>query len=84
MTGRKRVRFETIPCFTSVMFDLHFDFIGEFSLPAGRMEVSGDRDRRKFVIRCYRGSKLFGRIHCNQDEAAREEAKAEIIASQRG
>ena len=84
MTGKKRVRFEVIPFYWSTMFDLTFEFIGDFSLPAGRMEVEGDRDRKKFIIRCFRGSKLFGRIHCNQDEARREEAKAEILASQRG
>jgi NADPH-dependent 2,4-dienoyl-CoA reductase/sulfur reductase-like enzyme len=84
MTGKKRVRFEAMPLFWSLMFDLHFDFIGDFSLPAGRMEVEGDRDRKKFIIRCFRGSKLFARIHCNQDEARREEAKAEILESQRG
>ena len=83
MTGRKRVRFEAMPFFWSTMFDLNFEFFGDFSLPAGRMEVEGDRDRKRFVIRCYRGSKLFGRIHCNQDEARGEEAKAEILESQR-
>jgi NADPH-dependent 2,4-dienoyl-CoA reductase/sulfur reductase-like enzyme len=84
MTGKKRVRFEAIPFFWSAMFDLQFDFIGDFSLPAGRMEIEGDRDRKKFVIRCFRGSKLFARIHCNQDESRRDEARAEILASQRG
>jgi len=84
MSGKKRVRFESMPYFWSTMFDLHFEFFGDFSLPAGRMEVEGDRDRKKFIIRCFRGSKLFGRIHCNQDEARQEEAKAEIIESQRG
>jgi NADPH-dependent 2,4-dienoyl-CoA reductase/sulfur reductase-like enzyme len=84
MTGKKRVRFEAMPLFWSAMFDLHFDFIGDFSLPPGRMEVEGDRDRKKFIIRCYRGSKLFARIHCNQDEARREEARTEILESQRG
>jgi len=84
MTGKKRVRFEGMPFFGSVMFDLNFEFIGDFSLPAGRMEVEGDRDRKKFVIRCFRGSKLFGRIHCNQDEGHRKEAREEILESQRG
>jgi 3-phenylpropionate/trans-cinnamate dioxygenase ferredoxin reductase subunit len=84
MTGKKRVRFEAIPYFWSAMFDLHFEFIGDFSLPAGRMEVEGERDRKKFVIRCYRGSKLFARVHCNQDEARRAEAESEILESQRG
>jgi 3-phenylpropionate/trans-cinnamate dioxygenase ferredoxin reductase subunit len=84
MTGKKRVRFESMPYFWSVMFDLNFEFFGDFSLPAGRMEVEGDRDRKKFIIRCFRGSKLFGRIHCNQDEAKQAEAKAEILSSQRG
>ena len=83
MTGRKRVRFEAMPYFGSVMFDLNFEFFGDFSLPAGRMEVEGDRERRKFVIRCFRGTKLFGRIHCNQEEARREEARAEILESQK-
>jgi len=84
MTGKKRVRFESMPFYSSAMFDLNFDFFGDFSLPAGRMEVEGDRDRKRFIIRCYRGSKLFGRIHCNQEEALREEAKKEILESQRG
>jgi NADPH-dependent 2,4-dienoyl-CoA reductase/sulfur reductase-like enzyme len=84
MTGKKRVRFESMPYFGSVMFDLNFEFFGDFSLPAGRMEVEGDRERKKFIIRCFRGSKLFGRIHCNQEESRRDEAKAEILESQRG
>jgi NADPH-dependent 2,4-dienoyl-CoA reductase/sulfur reductase-like enzyme len=84
MTGKKRIRFQAVPLYSSVMFDLHFDFIGDFSLPAGRMELEGDRERKKFIIRCFRGSKLFGRIHCNQDEAKKEEASAEIIESQKG
>jgi 3-phenylpropionate/trans-cinnamate dioxygenase ferredoxin reductase subunit len=84
MTGKKRVRFETMPYFWSTMFDLNFEFFGDFSLPAGRMEVEGDRARKKFVIRCFRGSKLFGRIHCNQEESRRAEANAEILESQRG
>ena len=84
MTGKKRVKFEAIPYFWSLFFDLHFEFFGDFSLPAGRLEVEGDRARKKFVIRYYRGSKLFGRVHCNQEEARREEACAEIRASQKG
>jgi len=84
MTGKKRVRFEAMPSFWSTIFDLNFEFFGDFSLPAGRTEIEGDRERKKFVIRCYRGNKLFGRIHCNQDEARQEEAKAEILESQRG
>lgn len=84
MTGKKRVRFDAMAYYWSTMFDLNFEFFGDFSLPAGRMEVEGDRERKKFIIRCFRGSKLFGRIHCNQDEAHREEARAEILASQRG
>ncbi|HEX4085937.1 MAG TPA: FAD/NAD(P)-binding oxidoreductase [Chthoniobacteraceae bacterium] len=84
LTGKKRVRFESMPYFWSVMFDLNFEFFGDFSLPAGRMELEGDRDRKKFIIRCYRGSKLFSRIHCNQDESLREEAKTEIMQSQKG
>ena len=84
MTGKKRLKFEAIPYFWSLFFDLNFEFFGDFSLPAGRMEVEGDRARKKFVIRYFRGNKLFGRVHCNQDAARGEEARAEIRASQKG
>jgi NADPH-dependent 2,4-dienoyl-CoA reductase/sulfur reductase-like enzyme len=84
MTGKKRVRFEAMPYFSSQMFDLNFEFFGDFSLPAGRMEVEGARERKKFVIRCFRGSKLFGVIHCNQEEGRREKAREEILESQKG
>jgi 3-phenylpropionate/trans-cinnamate dioxygenase ferredoxin reductase subunit len=84
MTGKKRVRFEAIPYFSSIMFDLNFEFVGDFSLPAGRMEVEGDRERKKFVIRCFRGAKLFGRIHCNQENGSAKEAREEIVESQKG
>ena len=41
MTGKKRVRFEAMPFFWSEMFDLRFDFIGDFSLPAAASKSRG-------------------------------------------
>src|SRR5215210_4399211 len=69
ITGRKRIRFDYVPYFWSDLFDLSFEFFGDFSLPVGRTEVEGDRAKRKFVLRYFRGTKLVAIVHCNQDEA---------------
>ena len=53
MTGKKRVRFEAMPYFWSVMFDLNpGSSLAIFRSLAGQMELEGDRDRKKFIIRC--------------------------------
>ena len=41
ITGKKRQRYEQIPYFWTEMFDLKFDFVGDFNVPATR--VAADR-----------------------------------------
>lgn len=58
MTGKKRIRYEQIPYFWTEMFDLKLDFIGDFSLPPTRVDLSGAYAKKKFVARYYQGEKL--------------------------
>jgi len=83
MTGKKRIKFEIIPYFSSQLFDLKFEFFGDFRFPPGRSEVVGDRTKKKFVIRNFQGARLTGMIHCNQEPEAGKLARAEIRASQK-
>lgn len=82
LTGRKRIRFDYVPYFWSDLFDLKFEFFGDFSLPPGRAEITGDRIKRKFVLRYFRGSKLIAIVHCGQDEAQGKQAREEIREAQ--
>jgi len=68
MASRKMVNFSYIPWFQSRVFDLEFDFIGDFTRPPTRVELEGDRDkRRKFILKCFQLNKLTGVVFCNAD-----------------
>jgi NADPH-dependent 2,4-dienoyl-CoA reductase/sulfur reductase-like enzyme len=78
MTGKKRIRFDYMPYFFSEVFDLKFEFFGDFRLPPGRVECEGEHAKKKFVVRYFQGSKLTGIVHCNQDPALGRKAREEI------
>lgn len=78
MTGKKRVKFESVPFFWSELFDLKLSFYGDFSLPPAQVEITGERARKKFAARYFRDGKLVAAVLCNQPEAAGEAARAEI------
>jgi NADPH-dependent 2,4-dienoyl-CoA reductase/sulfur reductase-like enzyme len=78
MTGRKRTKWETLPHTSVSVFDLHFDFVGDYSKPATRVEVIGDRAKKKFIIRHFHLAALMGVSHCNQPADKIEAAKAEL------
>src|SRR5204863_668159 len=58
MTGKKRIRYEQIPCFWTEMFDLKMHFVGDFSLQPTRVALKGTYAKKKFVVRYYQGDKL--------------------------
>ena len=66
MTGRRRQKFESVPHFTSEVFDLKFEFTGDFSLPPQRVELEGDYTSKKFIAHYYQGDKLTGIVCCNR------------------
>jgi NADPH-dependent 2,4-dienoyl-CoA reductase/sulfur reductase-like enzyme len=78
MTGRKRIKWEYIPHVSTTVFDLHFDFVGDFSKPATRFEVTGDRAKKKFIVKHYHLAALMGVSLCNQPADKIEAAKTEV------
>lgn len=78
MTGRKRIKWEYTPHISSTVFDLHFDFVGDFSKPATRFEITGDRAKKKFIIKHYHLAALMGVSLCNQSAEKIEAAKTEV------
>jgi NADPH-dependent 2,4-dienoyl-CoA reductase/sulfur reductase-like enzyme len=78
MTGKKRIKYEQVPYFWTEMFDLRLDFVGDFSIPASRIEVSGAHAKKKFISRYYQGDKLRAVLLCNQTEKEIDHAKSEL------
>ena len=78
MTGRKRIKWDTVPHVSTAVYDLHFDFIGDYSKPSTRVEVIGDRAKKKFIVRHFHLAALMGLSLCNQPADKIEAAKTEI------
>lgn len=78
MTGKKRIKFEYLPHSSNVLFDLHFDFLGDFSRPPTRIELEGDLTKKKFIVRAYQMSALMGVALCNQPAEKIEAAKTQL------
>lgn len=75
MTGRKRIKYEYLPHFSSELFDIAFDFVGDFSLPPARAEVEGDRAKKKFIARYFRNGEHVATVLCNQEKAKVDSAR---------
>jgi 3-phenylpropionate/trans-cinnamate dioxygenase ferredoxin reductase subunit len=78
MTGKKRQRYEQIPYFWTEVFDLHFDFVGDFSVPPTRIDLRGTYAKKRFSARYYQGDKLRAILLCNQAPRDVESAKTEL------
>ncbi len=81
LTGKKRQRFDYLPYFFSEIFDLSLEFYGDFSRPPSLVEVEGDRDSAKFVLRYIELGKLRGAVLCNAAKGTGEAIAKEIRAS---
>lgn len=84
MTGKKRIKWDWLPHHESTVFDLHFDFLGDFNRPPSRVEIIGDRTKKKFVIRQYILTQLVNVVMCNQPVEKVEAAKKELRDWPRG
>src|SRR3989475_4709580 len=78
MTGKKRIRYEQLPCFWTQMFDLHMDFVGDFSAQPTRVDLSGIYAKKKFIARYYQGEKLRAISLCQKTSREVESAKKEL------
>ena len=78
ITGKKRQRYEQIPYFWTEMFDIKLDFVGDFNLPAGRVEMTGTHAKGRFIARYYQGEKLRGIVLCHHSTNDVNAAKDEL------
>jgi NADPH-dependent 2,4-dienoyl-CoA reductase/sulfur reductase-like enzyme len=78
MTGKKRMRYEQIPCFWTEIFELRMDFVGDFSVLPTRVDLRGSYAKKKFVVRYYQGDKLRGILLCQQPPREVESAKTQL------
>ena len=78
MTGKKRIRYEQLPYFWTEMFDLRFDFVGDFSLQPTRVTMDGTHAKKKFVARYYQGDRLRALLLCGGSEKDVEGARTEL------
>jgi len=78
MTGKKRIKFEFMPYYDIRIFDLHFEFVGDFSRPPTRIEFEGDRGKKKFRARYFQLQTLSGVLLCNHARENVEEAKKQV------
>jgi NAD(P)H-nitrite reductase large subunit len=78
MTGKKRIRFEQIPYFWTEMFDLNFDFVGDFTTTPTRVELRGTYTKKKFALSYYQGERLRAVVLCNHPPAATADAKTRL------
>lgn len=84
MTGKKRTKFDYVPQWSSSVFDLQFNFVGDFSKPPTRVEIEGDRAKKKFILRCFQLNALMGVILCNQAPEKVATAEAQLREWPRG
>jgi 3-phenylpropionate/trans-cinnamate dioxygenase ferredoxin reductase component len=82
MTGKKRIRYEQVPYFWTEMFDLRMDFVGDFTLPATRVNLDGTYPKKKFIARYYQGDKLRGILLCQQTPREVDAAKNQLRQAQ--
>ena len=78
ITGKKRQRYEQIPYFWTEMFDMKFDFVGDFNLSPTRVELSGSHAKGRFALRYYLGEKLRGIVLCHHGANDVVSAKSEL------
>jgi hypothetical protein len=79
MASRKMTNFSYVPWHQSKVFDLEFDFVGDFTKAPTRVELEGDRDKkRRFTLKCFQLNKLTGYVFCNEEEKKVKKARAEF------
>ncbi len=83
ITGKKRQRYDYLPYFFSDVFDLSFEFYGDFSRKPIMVNFEGDRSKKKFIARYSDSGKLRGVLLCNQEPEVGEKIAKEIRESRK-
>jgi 3-phenylpropionate/trans-cinnamate dioxygenase ferredoxin reductase component len=84
LSGRKRQKFECVPAWSSQVLGMHFDFVGDFSMPHLMADIQGSREKRNFVARYRRGETLIAAVLCNRETTelatVQEEVKTSVLS----
>ncbi len=83
MTGKKRTRFQYVPCFSSELFGIKFDFVGDFSLPPQRAQIDGDLARQSFTAVHYQGDRPTSAVLCNRPASEIESVRKLFLGVKR-
>lgn len=79
MAAKKMTNFTYVPWHRSKVFDLEFDFVGDFSKAPTRVELEGERDKKhRFTLKCFQLNKLTGYVFCNEDEKKVKKARLDF------
>lgn len=78
MTGKKRQRYEQVPYFWTEMFDLRFDFVGDFSVAPSRVDLRGTYAKKRFAARYYQGDRLRAILLSNHTPKEVDSARTEL------
>ncbi len=78
ITGKKRTKYEYLPHYQTRVFDLEFDFVGDFNLPPVRVVVDGSREKKSFILKYMSGERLRAAVLCNRKPAEAEAMKKQI------
>lgn len=79
MSGRRRTRFEYLPYFWSSFFDLRMEMLGDFRFLPERVEMEGDYERKKFILRYFNAGGQVAAVLCNQAPVAVERERAGLL-----
>ena len=77
----ERERYSELPYFFSDLFDLEFEFVGDFDLQPDRVDYTGQLSDDTFIARYSHGGQIFAAVFAGREEAEVEDVKAEIVAA---
>ena len=80
MAGQ-REPYSELPYFFSDLFDLEFEFVGDFDLQPDRVDYTGQLSDDTFIARYSHGGQIFAAVFVGREEAEVEDVKAEIVAA---
>ncbi len=76
--AEKRVEYREIPYFFSDLFDLEFEFLGDFDHQPDRVDFTGKLSEDTFVARYFKNDRIFAAVFVSREEDEVEEVRREI------
>ena len=76
--AEKRVEYREIPYFFSDLFDLEFEFLGDFDHQPDRVDFTGKLSEDTFIARYFKNDRIFAAVFVSREEGEVEEVRREI------